>query len=177
MSCWATFWGERAVDLLDAGGVPVGREFGGRLRGFGEEDDAGGGATEAVDGVRAGCVFLGEALLDEAQEGVFKEAGAGEGGQAAGFVDGEEVGIFEEDVEVLGSVGLGPGGTVPDEGLAGDEGFAAGGGDAVEGDFAVVQVLLPGLGGGVGVEGGEVGEQGPAVVLGTDDGGVGVAPG
>ena len=118
----------------------------------------------------------GELLLDEVQESVLHEAAAGERGEAAGFVDGEEVEVVVEDVEVLRGVGFVPGRAVPDEGLAGGEGFGAGGGDAVEGDFAVVEVLLPGLWGGVGVEGCEVVEQGSAVVLGGDDGGVGVAP-
>ena len=48
---------------------------------------------------------------------------AGEGGQPAGFVDCQQMMVFkQQDVEVLG-----------------------GGDDAVEGDFAVVQFLLPGL--------------------------------
>ncbi len=162
--------GEGAVDLLDAGGVPVMEEGGGGRGGFGEEDNARGGAAEAVD-----RVGLGVLLLDEAEEGVFEEAAAGEGGQAAGFIDGEEVGVFVEKFEGLRGGGLDPGGTVPDEGLAGDEGFVAGGGLAVEGDFAVVQLELPGFGGGVGIELGEMGEEGLAVVLTADDGGVGVA--
>ncbi len=162
--------GEGAVDLLDGGGVPAGGEVGGGLRRFGEEDDSGGGAAQAVDGVGGG-----ELRLDEAQEGVLKEAAAGECGQAAGFVDGEEVGVVEEDGEVQRGVRFAPGGTVPDEGLAGGEGLGAGGGEAIEGDFAVGEVLLPGLGGGVGVEGRQVREQGLALVLGVDDGGVGVA--
>lgn len=49
------------------------------LRGPGEEDAAGGAAAEAGDGV--GVRVL---LLDEAEEGVFHEGGAGEGGQAGG---------------------------------------------------------------------------------------------
>lgn len=137
---------------------------------FGEEDDTGGATAEAVDGVGVGVL-----LLHEAQEGVFHEAGAGEGGQAGGFADGEEVGVLPEDFEVLGGVGFCPGRAVPSEGLAGGEGFAAGGGEAVEGDFAVVEPVLPGLGGGVGVEGGEVGEEGLAVVVACDHGGIGVA--
>jgi len=72
-----------AVDFLDCGRVPVGGEFGGGLRSFGEEDDAGGGSSQAVDGVG-----VGELLLHEAEESVFHEAAAGEGGEAAGFVDG-----------------------------------------------------------------------------------------
>ena len=140
------------------------------MRSFGEEDDSGGGSAEAVDGVG-----LGRLLLDEVQEGVLQESAAGEGGQAGGFVDGEEVGVVEEDVEVLRGVGFDPGWAVPDEGLAGCEGFGSGGGEGVEGDFAVVELLLPGLGGGVRVEVGEVGEQGLAVVSAADDGGVGVA--
>ena len=134
--------GESAVDFLDFRGVPVGEERGGGLRGFGEEDDACGGAAEAVDGVGVGGL-----LLDEAEEGIFHEAAAGEGGQAAGLIDGQQMGVFEEDFEVAGSVGFVPGGTVPDEGLAVGDCFGAGGGEAVEGDFAVVQLLLPDFGG------------------------------
>ena len=38
-----------------------------------------------------------------------------------------------------------PGRTVPDKGLACSDRFGSGGGDAVEGDLAVVQILLPGF--------------------------------
>ena len=112
----------------------------GRLRCFGEEDDAGGGSAQPVDRV---CV--GGLLLHQAQEGVFHEAAAGEGGQSAGFVDGQQMGIIKQDFEVLRAVWFDPGWAVPDKGLACSDRFASGGGDAVEGDFAVVQVLLPGL--------------------------------
>jgi len=57
---------------------------------FGEEDDAGGGSAQPVDRV---CV--GGLLLHQAQEGVFHEAAAGEGGQPAGFVDGQQMGVFK----------------------------------------------------------------------------------
>jgi len=125
--------GEGAIDLLNLGSVPVCGELRGCVWGFGEEDDAGGGSAKAVDGVGVGGV-----LSDEAQESFFEEAAAGEGGEAAGFVDGEEMGVVVENVEVLGSVWFAPGGTVPDEGLACGEGFTARGTNAVEGDFAVV---------------------------------------
>ncbi len=112
----------------------------GRLRCFGEEDDARGGPAQTVDRV---CV--GGLLLHQAQEGVFHEAAAGKGGQPAGFVDGQQMGVFKQDFEVLRGVRFDPGRTVPDKGLAQSDRFASGGDDAVEGDFAVVQFLLPGL--------------------------------
>jgi hypothetical protein len=62
----------------------------------------------------------------------------GEGGQAAGLVDGQEVGVFKQDFEVPRGFRFEPGGTVPDEGLADGDRFAAGGGEAVEGYFAAV---------------------------------------
>jgi hypothetical protein len=134
--------GEGTVDLLDVRGVPGFGELGGGLRVAGKEDDAGGGAAKTVDGV---CV--GELGLHEAQQGVFEVASSGKSGETAGFIDGEEMGILQEDCEVSRGVGFDPGWAVPDEGLAGDEGFGAVGGEAVEGDLAVVQVLLPGFGG------------------------------
>ena len=76
--------------------------------------------------------------------GVFYEGAAVEGGQTDGFVDGLQMGVFPEDFEVLRGVWFDPGWTVPDEGLAYSDRFASGGGDAVEGNFAVVQFLLPG---------------------------------
>ncbi len=121
-------------------------------------------------------VCAGELFLHQAEESVFHEAAAGEGGQAARFVDGQEMRVVEQDFEVLRGVGFDPGWAVPDQGLAGGERFAAGGGDAVEGDFAVVEFLLPGLRGGVRVEACQVGEQGLSVIFAADDGGVGVAP-
>ena len=83
--------------------------------------------------------------MHQAQEGVFHEAAAGEGGQPAGFVDGQQMGVFKQDFEVLRGVWFDPGWTVPDKSLAYNERFASGGGDAVDGDFAVVQILLPSL--------------------------------
>jgi hypothetical protein len=46
---------------------------------------------------------------------------------------------------VLRGVWFDPGRAVPDKGLAYSNRFASGGGVAIEGDFAVVQFLLPGL--------------------------------
>ena len=74
---------EGVVDLLNLGRVPV-RAEGGRREGcLGEEDDAAGGAAEAVDGMSGG-----RSLLDEAEESVLEEAAAGDRGQAGGLVDG-----------------------------------------------------------------------------------------
>ncbi len=64
-------------------------------------------------------VGLGVLLLDEAEEGVFEEAAAGEGGQAAGFIDGEEVGVFEQQFEGLRGGGLHPGGDGSRRGIRG----------------------------------------------------------
>ena len=86
----------------------------GRLRCFGEEDDAGGTSAQPVDRV---CV--GGLLLHEAQQGVLQVAAAGEGGQLpAGFVDGQEMEVFKQDFEVLRGVWFDPGWTVPNKGLA-----------------------------------------------------------
>ena len=104
---------QRSVDLLNFGGVPVCGELRGCLRCFGEEDDAGSGPAQPVDGVCVGGLFL-----HQAQEGVFHEAAAGEGGQAAGFVDGQQMGVIKQDFEVLRRVWFDPGWTVPDKGLA-----------------------------------------------------------
>ena len=83
------------------------------MRCFGEEDDAGGGSAQPVDRV---CV--GGSPLHAAQEGVFHEAAAGEGGQPAGLVDRQQMGVFKQDFEVLRGVGFNPGWTGPDQGLA-----------------------------------------------------------
>ena len=143
----------------------------GRLRCFGEEDDACGGSAQPVDRVGVGGL-----LLHQAQEGVLHEAAAGEGGQPARFVDGQQMGVIKQDFEVLRSVWFDPGWTVPDKGLICSDRFASGGGDAVEGDFAAVQFLLPGLWGGVWVKACQVGEQGSSVIFADDDCGIGMAP-
>ena len=59
-------------------------------------------------------VCVGDLLLHQAQEGIFHEAAAGEGGQPAGFVDGQQMGVFEQDFEVLRGVWFDPGRTIPD---------------------------------------------------------------
>src|ERR1700678_4207051 len=112
----------------------------GRLRCFGEEDDAGSGSTQPVDRVAVGGL-----LLHQAQESVFHEAAAGEGRQPARFVDGQQMRVIKQYFEVLRSVRFDPGWAVPDKGLACNERFASRGGDAVDGYFAIVQILLPGL--------------------------------
>jgi hypothetical protein len=83
------------------------------MRCFGEEDNAGGGSAQPVDRV---CVW--GSLLHQAQERVLHEAAAGDGGQPTGFVDGQKVGIFKQDFEVLRGVWFDPGWTVPDKSLA-----------------------------------------------------------
>jgi len=60
--------------------------------------------------------------------------------------------------------------------LAQSDRFASGGGHSIEDDFAVVQFLLPGLWGRVGVEACQVGEQGLSMILAADDCGVSVPP-
>ena len=83
--------------------------------------------------------------MHQPQEGVFHKAAAGERGQPARFVAGQQIRVIKQDFEVLRSVWFDPGWTVPDKGLAQSDRFASGRGDAVDGDFAVVQILLPGL--------------------------------
>ncbi len=78
-----------------------------------KEDDAGGGSAQPVDRI---CV--GGSLLHQAQEGVFHEATAGEGGESAGFVDGQQMGVFKQDFEVLRGGWFDPGWAVPDKSLA-----------------------------------------------------------
>src|SRR5580658_7002117 len=112
----------------------------GRLRCFGEKNDAGSGSAQPVDRVCVGGLFL-----HHAEEGVFHETSARKGGEPAGFVDGQQIGVFKQNFEVPRGVWFDPWWTVPDEGLAQSDRLASGGGDAVEGDVAVVQFLLPGL--------------------------------
>ena len=131
---------QRSIDFLNSGCVPVCGELRGRLRCFGEEDDAGRGSAQPVD--RA-CV--GGLLLHQAQERVFHEAAAGEGGKTAGFANGQQMRVIEQDFKVLGSVWFDPRWAIPDQGLACSEQFASGGSDAVDGDFTVAQILLPDL--------------------------------
>ena len=69
------------------------------MRCFGEEDNAAGASAQPVDRV---CV--GELLLHQVQESVFQEAAAGECGQPAGFVDGQQMGVNKQNFEVLGGV-------------------------------------------------------------------------
>ena len=85
------------------------------------------------------------------------------------------MGVFEQDVEVLRRVRLELGWTVPNKGLAYSDRFASGGGDTVKGDLTVVQFLLPGFCGGVGVTASQVTEQVFSMVLAPDDCGVGIA--
>jgi len=84
--------------------------------------------------------------------------------------------VIKQDFEVLRSVRFDPGRAVPDKGLARSQRFASGGGHAVNGDFAVVQILLPCLWGRVWVKACQVGDQGPSMKFAADDCGVGVAP-
>ena len=83
--------------------------------------------------------------MHPAQEGVFHEAAAGECGKPAGFVYGQQMGVVKQYFEVLRGVWFDPGWAVPDKFLAQSDRFPSGGGDAVEGDFAAVQFLSPGL--------------------------------
>ena len=162
---------QRPIDFVNSGCVPVCEKFRGRLWCFGEEDDAGSGSAQAVDRV---CVR--GLLLHQAQEGVFHEAAPGEGGQPARFVDGQQMRVIKQDFEVPRRVWFDPGRTVPDNGLARSEQFASGDGDAVDGDFAVVQFLLPGLWDGVRVKACQVEEQRLSMVFAAYDCGVGIAP-
>ena len=85
----------------------------GHLRCFCEENDAAGASAQPVDRV---CIW--ELLLHQAQEGVFEEAAAGQGGQPAGFIDGQQIVVIKQNFEMLRGVWFDPGWTVPDKGLA-----------------------------------------------------------
>ena len=61
---------------------------------------------------------LGVCFCTQRRRVFFHEAAAGEGGQPAGFVDGQQMGVFKQDFEVLRGVWFDPGWTVPDKGLA-----------------------------------------------------------
>jgi len=76
---------------------------------------------------------------------------------------------------MLRRVWFDPGWTVPNKSLAQSDRFASGGGDAVEGDLAVVQLLLPSFWVLVGIAACQVREQGLSMVLAADDCGVGIA--
>jgi len=115
--------------------------------------------------------------LHQPQEGVFHKAAAGEGGQPARFVDGQQMGVFKQDFEVLGRVWFDPGRTVPDKGWPKRDRFASGGRDAVDGDFAVVQIFvarLVGLSVGKGLPSGRAGS---SMIFAADDCGIRHSPG
>jgi hypothetical protein len=114
-------------------------------------------------------------LLHQTQKGVLQKTGAGEGGQAARFVDGQQIRVIKQNFEVLRDLWFDPGWTLPDKGLTGSDRLASGGDDAVESNFAVVQFLLPGLWGRVGIKACQVEEQGLSMVFAADDCGVGIA--
>ena len=104
---------QSSVDFLNSRCVPVCEQAGRRLRCFGEEDNAACCPAQPVDRV---CV--GSSLLHQAQQGVFQKAAAGERGQPAGFVDGQQMGVVKQDFEVLRGVWFDPRRTIPDKGLA-----------------------------------------------------------
>ena len=79
--------------------------------------------------------------MHEAQERVFHEASTRKSGKPAGFVDGQNMGVFKQHFEVLRGVWFHPGWAVPDERLARRKRFASGGCVAIQGDFAVVQLF------------------------------------
>ena len=60
-----------------------------------KEDDARGGSAQPVDRVCAGVCFC-----TRRREGVFHEAAAGESGESAGFVDGQQMDVFKQNFEV-----------------------------------------------------------------------------
>jgi len=70
---------------------------------FGDEDDAGGVFIEAMHYAGAeGVATLGESLAaaeESVDQGAARGAGAGVHGHSGGFVDGDDVGVFIEDVE------------------------------------------------------------------------------
>jgi len=70
---------------------------------FGDEDDAGGVFIEAMHDAGAECITTLRESLAAAEEGVdqgaVRGAGAGVHGHAGGLVDGDDVGVFVEDIE------------------------------------------------------------------------------
>jgi len=61
-------------------------------------------------GPTGGTGFALGVCFAQAQEGVFHESRRREGGQPAGFVDGQQMGVFKQDFEVLRGVWFDPGG-------------------------------------------------------------------
>ncbi len=102
---------ERPVALADGAFLERVEEGPTGEAGAGEEDDAGGGAAEAMDG--SGRGLAGKAEANAAQEGVLEMLRAGEDGKAGRFGDGEDVGVPMEEGEPEGDVRLAPGGTSP----------------------------------------------------------------
>ena len=56
--------------------------------------------------------------MHQPQKGVFHKTAAGESGQSARFVDGQQMRVIKQDFEVLRSVWFDPRWTLPDKGLA-----------------------------------------------------------
>ena len=115
---------------------------------LGEGERAGGFLVEPVDDadVRLAAVADGEVVLDSGGEGVGFVRGGGEGQDAGGLVDDDDVGVLEQDVELRAddAAGLGAVGVEVEDGVGSDEaaGFVAAG--AVEVDAAGADGFLGG---------------------------------
>ncbi len=138
-----------------AGDAPMG------FIGFGDEDEAGGVAIEAVDDAGAPGVGAGGeggvGILGVVDEGVDEGAGpvsaGGVNDEVGLFIDGEEGVIFVDDVEgnIFGEEGFGDGDGEGDvDGVAGAEEGGGFGGVIVDEDVAGPDEFLEGGAGGVG---------------------------
>lgn len=154
--------------------------------GFGDDHDAGGVAVEAVDDAGPGGVvaggFDGAAMVhDGVDEGAGIVARRGMDDEAGGFVDDEDVGVFEEDVEgdVFGrGGGFGRGRQGEADGVAGE--YASAGalaGDAVDERAVLLDDFLDIGAGGVLYHLGQERIEAKAVVEVVDDGFEGIGGG
>ncbi len=143
------------VDLFESAPGELGLELlvGGVI--FGDDEAAAGIAVEAVDDAWAGdaadAAELAGAVVEEGvDEGMLVVADARVDDESGGFVEDEEVVVFEEDMEGdifglgAGRFGLGP---RDGNGLAGAGGVGGFDGGAVDADIAVADEALEGAAG------------------------------
>ncbi len=132
--------GKRPVDLPDSAVVKVpGKSPLCQTRAY-KEDNAGRASAQAVDGRR----FISIAFPYERQQGILKMVPARQDREARRFGHHEEVGVFIEEGECAGNIGLSPGRPVIGEPLAGDENRLGRGGLTVQANNAGFNTFLPG---------------------------------
>ena len=85
---------QRPIRLSNAGSVPPRGQVRSRAGCPGKEDDARGRAAQSMDGISVGGL-----LLHQAQERIFEETAAGQCREPAGFIDGQQMCVFEERFE------------------------------------------------------------------------------